>query len=337
MQKTLFTLILGLFPGLLFAQTPYTVIAVSGLKLRATPDREGRALAVAPFGAKVMVKNEYRTTPDGKGQTYQPEARRDTIGILREYDAFGKKIQELHIGYWLSVVYEGESGYMFSGFLLPEPSREATPPYPNEDWRVQYAAGNACSSASPDIEKRWNWYGLFRETDGTYALRSVRLQYALADYTDENGVAEIIDKEVITQIAGTSGTSLFLVGYSGKLKERSGITGADLFRSQDDPVLQKLAALQPYGIAVQRNSVEHEWDYTVFATTASGKRQKLGIPGMEGAPEVYWAGDLDGDGRYDYLCREGDKAGGTTLYLSSLAKPGEIVGLATVLYQWNCN
>ena len=337
MPKTLFVFFLGLFCSPLFAQTPHTVIAVSGLKLRATPDRESRVLALAPFGAKVMVKNEYRPTPDGKRQSYQPEARRDTIGILRENDSFGRKIQEPHIGYWLSVVYEGKSGYMFSGFLLPEQAREATPPYPNEDWRVQFATGNACSSASPDMEKHWNWYGLFRESDGKYALRSVRLQYAIADYTDEHGEAEIIDREVITQTPGVSGTSLFLVGYSGKLKERSGISGADLFRSQDDPKLQKLASLQPYGIAVQKNSPIHDWDYTVFATSVSGKKQKLGMPDMEGSPEVYWAGDLDGDGRYDYLCSEGDKFGGTTLYLSTLAKPDEMVGLAAVLYQWNCN
>ena len=43
---------------------------------------------------------------------------------------------------------------------------------------------------------------------------------------------------------------------------------------------------------------------------------------------LLWAGDLDGDGKPDLLIRHGDSDIDVALYLSSLAKDGELVGLA---------
>jgi hypothetical protein len=69
----------------------------------------------------------------------------------------------------------------------------------------------------------------------------------------------------------------------------------------------------------------------------NGKRQLL--PGVFGPctgrvdPKGYiaWVGDLDGDGKPDFLIdwvTSANQGGGIQLYLSSLAKPGELVGLA---------
>jgi hypothetical protein len=67
------------------------------------------------------------------------------------------------------------------------------------------------------------------------------------------------------------------------------------------------------------------------------KRQSLGAFsfGIEGnggvKPQTYihWAGDLDGDGQLDLVVNL-DYSGGTmaALWLSSMAKPGELVGFA---------
>lgn len=70
---------------------------------------------------------------------------------------------------------------------------------------------------------------------------------------------------------------------------------------------------------------------------SNGKRQLL--PGVFGgcttsvAPGEYlqWAGDMDGDGKPDYLISwitTANQGGGVDLYLSGLARPGQLVGLA---------
>lgn len=342
---------LSVLSGMLTAQHECTVVAVSGLKLRATPSQQGKVLALAPFGAQVTVKNELTSRPNGDGSYYVPEARWDTIGILREYTykdgAKEVNVKVPHTGYWLSVIYEGKTGYMFSGFLAAISTDQTDHPNLNETWRVQYPAGNACSSAFADVHGRWNWYGLFRQSDGKYALRAVRLQYAVADYSDENGYGGPIDREVITQVPDVPEQPLFLVGYTGKLKERSDISGDEAYAVEgkskfvDSNYLPKEDLLRPYGITIRKNAPVNEWDYSVFATDDSGRKQELGPPLREGQErllpfELQWVGDLDGDGRYDYLCNMGDKYGGVVLYLSTQAKRGEIVGLVAVMWHWYC-
>ncbi|MGH8168936.1 MAG: hypothetical protein ACRETJ_00170 [Steroidobacteraceae bacterium] len=77
----------------------------------------------------------------------------------------------------------------------------------------------------------------------------------------------------------------------------------------------------------------------VLQLRASDKRQLLGAFGMCGlgssfpSPREYllWTGDLDGDGKPDYLIDFSvDADGSTELYLSGSARPGELVGLAAV-------
>ena len=50
----------------------------------------------------------------------------------------------------------------------------------------------------------------------------------------------------------------------------------------------------------------------------------------DGHPALLWAGDLDGDGRLDLVLDESDhyNVTETTLYLSSTAAPGALVGRA---------
>lgn len=51
---------------------------------------------------------------------------------------------------------------------------------------------------------------------------------------------------------------------------------------------------------------------------------------VPGQSYLLWAGDLDGDGKPDYLISFIDEAGPVHLYLSSRANPGQLVGLAAI-------
>lgn len=82
-----------LFSNLPILQHDPTVIAFSGLKLRAEPNVSGKLLKVIPFGQKVE-------TLDTLEETY-------TIEWIQ--------------GNWTKVKYEGKTGYVFDGFLSPLP------------------------------------------------------------------------------------------------------------------------------------------------------------------------------------------------------------------------
>jgi hypothetical protein len=66
-----------------------------------------------------------------------------------------------------------------------------------------------------------------------------------------------------------------------------------------------------------------------------GKRQALPgcqFAGADAVPDVQqmlrWAGDLDGDGKLDLMINHDSNGIDVALYLSTLAQPGELVGLA---------
>lgn len=78
-------------------------------------------------------------------------------------------------------------------------------------------------------------------------------------------------------------------------------------------------------------------DIASFELRRGRQRQSLrgyGFSAIDGPGQLSrqtylrWAGDLDGDGRPDLLMSHGESSAQLSLYLSSLAKAGELVGLA---------
>jgi hypothetical protein len=71
-------------------------------------------------------------------------------------------------------------------------------------------------------------------------------------------------------------------------------------------------------------------------TLRSGRRsQPVGEGGLVWT--VQWAGDLDRDGKLDFVVSlDGDNTWGMELFLSSLARPGELVHRAAVIHHYGC-
>jgi hypothetical protein len=348
----LFTLFTALAPAL-FAQHLYTVIATAGLKLRATPNQQGKTLAVAPFGAQVAVYNVL--SRENEENIYKPVARRDTIGVLMQYTFWNgtapETRTELHAGFWWSVRYHGKKGYMFSGFLAGKEElgeNEGTFRNLNDQWRLQIPGGTACTAFRPDIKKQWTWYGLFRQQDGKFALRTVQLNYKIADYTDENGEFDLLQRELIVQAADVPEQPLFLVGKKGGLAEQKDISGVEaypllgqvsVFMNSDTGL--NINLLRSWGVLVDKAPDEYGGEYALSLTNAQKAPQKLILhypdSGYKQSPgELLWAGDLDGDGRRDYLFDAEGEIGANMLYLSTQAKPGEVAGLVALMWHWYC-
>ena len=338
-------------PQPLLAQQTYTVVATSGLKLRATPDQTGKTLALAPFGAKVTVYNVLKR--EDEHNFYAPPARRDTIGELMRYSFWnGESIEsriEVHTGYWWTVRYKGQKGYMFSGFLAgKEELSKMLYTDLNEDWRLQIPGGAACNSFQPDFKKQWNWYGLFRETDGRFAVRAVQLNYKVADYTDEDGEYDLLQRELIVQATDVPEQPVFMFGKKGAWAEQQHISGVEAYAMEgqvsrfiDPDTGMNTKLLQSLGVLADKAGDAYGGEYAMSLVDAQGMRQPLILHYADGeyqrAPdELLWSGDLDGDGRRDYLFDVNGEVGATMLYLSTQAKPGEVAGLVALMWHWYC-
>lgn len=346
-MKTAIGLVLCLFAfaGASFSQQGFTVISNNGLKLRETPDRNSRVLAVAPFGAKVAVLTKEKGNY-GKVE-YDPPARRDTIGQLfpTRYDSR----QAGHAGYWWKVRYNGKSGYMFSGFLadsalLHNSSREEL----NNHFRLRTTEGNAGATNNPEFDYGWHWYGLFQQPDSQFAVKKVNPRYAVEDYTDENGEYDFFSKAIVIQTDPPE-NPIFIIGTRNAWKERTGING---FHQLNDPQVQFLpnsgeldpVFMKKHGIEVVREKILVEgrwpverWEWYILGE--GGRRQRaapLKVYDDYEAPLSYlvWAGDLDGDGKTDYIFTAMGEMGYYVLYLSTQLGNGAIAKPAAVLWTW---
>lgn len=116
----------------------------------------------------------------------------------------------------------------------------------------------------------------------------------------------------------------------GTLEARVDLPGGD---SADIVPMVLSAKLTP---ALAGTALDNGGNATYFLQLrAHGKRQLLtGFLGTcaqgvdSSAGYLLWAGDLDRDGKPDYLVSFVDSGGQVQLYLSSLAQPGQIVGWA---------
>ena len=333
------------FNALAFSQKTYHVISDNGLKLRETPGKTGQVLAVVPFGAKVQVLVDPNAGDDEI--EFDPPARRDTVGTLSARRFSDNPFP--HIGYWWNVQYAGKTGYMFSGFLADSELVSSVYPELNDQFRLRNTDGNAAASNNPEFDPDWYWYGLFREKDGRFDLKKVTPRYAVADYTDSQGNYEMIARELIIR-TDPPRRPVWIIGSRKPWKEQPGIQGINVEEALQELYTDGGGAVNPtflkkYALEVEDQTVTRggysENIQAWYMTGKNGLRQMVAPLSIEYSYTMYlypnalaWAGDLDGDGKLDYIFRADGEIGYYVLYLTTLAGKGEIARPAAVLWQW---
>ncbi|RZL37079.1 MAG: hypothetical protein EOP35_09545 [Rubrivivax sp.] len=83
-------------------------------------------------------------------------------------------------------------------------------------------------------------------------------------------------------------------------------------------------------VPAQNDQPAYEWRSSPMAIVAGMRRTEIGESGeandFDDYNRIVWMGDLDGDGRLDFIIDNGGKnSGGLCLYLSRGAKPGELL------------
>lgn len=329
MRLPLFLLCYLAFAPTMLAQETCVVVSNNGLKLRETPDRNGRVLAVAPFGAQVRV---LKTQIKRDGQRFI--GQQDTIGDLNRCE-WG---DTPHVGYWWKVRFASKTGYMFSGFLADSTLLGLPPKRLQEishDFRLRNTEGNGCSTNHPEFDPAWNWYGLFRAGDAKYSLKKVSVSYAVSDGTLPDGSSyDLVPKSLVTRIDADT-CPMFLIGTRGTLPERVGFDGTELHETQhlEDGWTFNPDVLKKHGLDWKLPSTSYE-EGTMYLVGPNGVRQE--IEAKFRPNYIVWIGDLDGDGKRDYIFGRDSETGFRTLYLSSKAKKGEVARLVAALWSWYC-
>jgi len=149
----------------------FTVVAPSGLSLRTAPYMDANRLEVLPYGTAVKTVGDWE-------ELYTLE-RLDTI--------------DSRVGYWIETAYNGQKGFIFSGYLKNGPL--FVPPTDiNNQFRIT-VPGERCQSINYDPSL--HWYGIYldpltgdskvKEVDIEIAQTKLSMEdeeMAYADYAD---------------------------------------------------------------------------------------------------------------------------------------------------------
>jgi hypothetical protein len=296
------------------------VISPDGLNLRAKPNRQSKTLQTVLFGEKVQV-----ISPQHFG--------RDTVGQLEYFEISGKSYRVPIDGYWVKVRYRQKEGYMFSAYLgrAINEVREADKPL-NQDFVLLFPFIGCFSNVF--YQPGWHWYGVYAQDSATF-MKKVKVSF----YSLPMGL-------IGDAISTNDNRNLqFIIGSHVPLSEKTiqnkrgyerSLFNLPLFTAGDMP---NDSLLQQYNLAVSGDNTlsrENYWDSQKLVFQKNGVRQEVLPPSKDGLWYLVWCGDLDGDGKDDYIIHFGEKSGAPVLYLSKPAGKGQLVKPVAIYYSGYC-
>jgi len=285
------------------------VVAQSGLNIRAEPKLGAKVLTKAPYLSQV----EYLS-----GESFG----RDTIGVLESFyrsnrpETGWEEWDAPLTGDWVKVRCKGKTGYTFNAYLGHVLDDGA-------DYFV-LSPGENCGDRFFDLTQ-YHCYGVYGSGEDT-EIREIRASYVV----QETGIGFLS-----TRLTTEENQELRLVIGSKR----------ELPTLSSDFLIDEFTEAWP-----QSSTIAPKDECGMFKTTEierkilNGEKLRLALVGsfQLGSQEqvileenfvtdlsVIGCGDIDGDDKVDYMIRmSSDEYSRKMLYLSSVAKDGEILGLA---------
>ena len=298
----------------------WVVIAPAGLHLRAKPDQRAKILATAAFGdtVKTIAARHFG---------------RDTVGQIQAWNPLKRQSYDVPIdGYWFRVLYRGKEGFMFSAYLGYGLGRVEESDVPlNRDYALLFPGENCFNNFF--YRPGWHWYGLYQSESGVFTKpvqvafynlpHELTGEYIAAD--DNRDLRAIIGSR--TPLPAANAVDAF-IAYP--YEARAGLM--DQEGRLNDTLLRE------YHLKVVRDGSTRYWDTQQLVLQEGGVRQVLASPGLysDGNWYLICCGDLDGDGKKDYIIWYGEKGSKTILYLSKPAAKGQHVKPVAVYYAGYC-
>ena len=300
-------------PFSVYKEGPYTVISPDGLKMRSGPSLDADEVGVIPYLDVVSIVDLDNVV-------------RDTLHKNEKYLGYSHAHFDKNItGDWVKINYEGHESYVFSAYLI-----KGVPSWGGHPWRDKNYAINTISKdcilelhEKPDM----NWYGVFKKEDGFF-LEPINISYrvlhepnmlsnCIVNAMPNKGLGLCFGtmKEVKTQRIEMRGSGIKLEYDSLSQPRHARIRDACAEKLKDlNFEVYKTKNADGFGLILTNGdknqylekdlNLEHCWPAT-----------------------IYLVGDIDQDGQMDYYINyiSHDSLGDAVLYLSSEARPGEVV------------
>ena len=308
----------------------YVVIAMSGLKLREKPSFDAPSMITMPLGSKVKVIF---------GRLYESMENETTERFVSD-----EKAPDNIGGYWVQVEFKSKKGWCFAPYLGKGILKMNKPLY-------FFMEGAGCAEMTY-ISSNYHYYGVF---DNEFkAIKPIFYSHEEGTEIRASGSRRpqyiIVSKEPMTEGVIESVFNQQKKWLSNNPKDYDYVMSKPLraFDTKKEPNAYFPNTLV-YNVKLQFSTdwwlktsqkkgkmEEGESEARMEATIkiTDGKiTQKLLTQKQPGTLALYWEGDIDRDGRPDFIISEfaeGEGSNGYHLYLSRLAKPNELVGLAGV-------
>jgi hypothetical protein len=287
------------------------VIANGGLNLRSEPSKKSQKITNIPFGSTIKYISD-------------TSFNIDSIFIRHSHI----RDSELIKGNWVKVEYNKMKGYVLDIYLYHKPyyKDRFNNKYDN-DFILLYP-GCGCDPENVHNPNGWKWFGYFEEGEGKYRVEEISISY----YS-----TKVIHCDLIISASKNENLSFIIGSKNGRLSKEKVVLGKSIRLSSNDtnnPV--KKSDLDNASVELIENKDAETWKPSELYLIRGKKRQLLNKPEYFIPYEIRFKGDLDGDLKDDYIIHYGDTAGIVILYLTTKAKPGNLIEQVAMLFSSYC-
>jgi hypothetical protein len=287
------------------------VIANGGLNLRSHPGKNSKKITTIPFGSTI---------------TYLSEKSFGTDSVLvRHSDSEEPTFIK---GNWVRVEYQKMRGYVLDLYLSYQPrNKERIKDKFSSDIVLLYP-GCGCDAENLHNPADWKWFGYFEDEEGKYKVEEVNISYYRTRiYTCDLFIS-----------ASKNHSPAFIIGSkNGRLSKGEVVRGKsiNLYRHSTDKPINKSDLDEASVELIEKKEVK-SWEPSELYLINGEKRQLLNSPEYDYPFEIKFVGDLDGDFKDDFIIHYGDKTGIIILYLTTKARPGNLIQQVAMFFASYC-